>query len=464
MENKNQEFSPETENKPLENLSQEIIQKKQDTKWESLTQKVYELELLISGAGIYLFANLPHFLDDIWQYYEYNFLQNDEIMQMISKIVIIVLKSSASLLWISFILHFVLRAFWVSMIGMMNIFPVGINYQKMPKKYTPAYIDFLRKRNLPNDDFIAKIDKMCSSILTGVFFVVLNLINVSLLYTLIIFGTEIIKYFAGVVDEIYTLIFFTGITFFIILSPILWHLLGFWIRNEKIQNLKHEIFWASKIFLFFGKTTHRLSLVFMTNFSQKKIAYFSVLFMFFLGIMGSFFMDNAPQKIFHTSENYFYSHSSSIFLSVDVYENLRNPEKYVKQVSIQSEIITQKNLKIFLAYPKILESHLHQKINYPKRQKSESREDFNKKKQKIALDFWEKFFQIYINDSLIKEKGLIFQTHPRTSAKGFGAYIHIPHLKTGKNVLSIRIPNSSKKPKSPKDIVWAEIPFWYFPN
>ncbi len=457
---------PKIETQPTEKV-------KQETKWSALTQKVYELELLISGAGIYLFANLPHFLDGIWQYYEYNFLQDDNIMLMISKIAFIILKSSAFLLWISFMLHFVLRAFWVSMIGMMNIFPEGINYQKMPKKYTPAYIDFLKKKILTNDDFIAKIDKWCSSILTGVFFMVLNLVNVSLLYILIIITSEIGTYFLKFNNAVQDTIFFICITILMAFLPILLHLLGFLIRREKIQNIKYEAFWGSKIFLLFGTITYRLSLVFISNFSQRKVTYFSTLFFLILGILSSILVDNTLQRTFNMSENYFYTNYSDDFLHVDAYENLRNPEKYVKQVSIQSEMISQKQLKIFLAYPKILENHLHEKLNYPKRQKDESKEDFNKKRQKIALDFWEKFFQIYVNDSLIAHKGLVFQSHARTNAKGFGAYIHIPNLKIGKNTLSVKIPKNlenlkkeqSKEAKKPeKDMLWAEIPFWYYPS
>ncbi|TAE45962.1 MAG: hypothetical protein EAZ06_11190 [Cytophagales bacterium] len=445
----------------------EINNLPQENKWTTLSQKVYELELLISGAGIYLFSNLPYFLDGLWQYYEYNFLGNEEVIKSLANIVHVSLKSSAYLLWISFISHFVLRAFWVSMIGLMNVFPEGIRYDNLPKKYSEGYKDFLKKKISPHTEFMLQLDKICSNVLSVTFFFVLNLFLVSVLYVLIIVISETLKYIFNITNEIQFIIVFLLSTLLIILTPVIFVFIKYiFNRNERLTSLKYKLSWASKNFIFWGITVQRLTLTYRTHLSKTNanLVMFGIIFAFSIF---SAIMNEDMSKLF--TGTYFYPTNSEMYSPTEMYENIRNPEKYVKKISFQSEVITQKQAKIFIAYPKILESHFEENLVFPKRGKKEDKVEYIQKKQKIALAFWQKFFKIYINDSLYTNLELVFQEHPTNKAKGFGGYLQFKHLKKGKNTFVLKIPEKLNKKKNSKDstkkdIIWAEFPFWYLPN
>ncbi len=465
---------------------------KDTQKWTTLTQKVYELELLISGAGIYLFSTLFYNLDDIWQYYNYNFLDKSDFVAAIASVVYLISKGSTLTLWIGFILHFVLRAFWITMVGMMNLFPKGINYKNLPKKYSETYISYLKEKISPTEIFITAIDRTCSAILLSVFLLALMLMTGASIYLFFIFGYDFLKIFLGEKHKENIVLVYVSLGVFIIFVPYLISLTFLLLkRNQKnaINNypLKIELYYHSYNYWVFSRTLQRIGFVLKTNVHKQVIRYSTIGMgiVITITIMIYEYYQNAERQ-------YFFTQNSAQYLNPDVYENMRHSEKYVKKVSIQQDVITSPLLKIFLAYRKDLEEYIENdetlkrelEIEEKKYQKNiknsqtnerksrPEREEEQKKstieKQKKSIIYWGKFFKIYVNDSLCNNPNMVMQRHPRNNAKGFGVYMQPKNLKIGKNTLNIYIPkikgNTTKKQTEKNaDMLWIEIPFWYFP-
>jgi hypothetical protein len=231
-------------------------------------------------------------------------------------------------------------------------------------------------------------------------------------------------------------------------------------KNPKVAKFqfKISIFVSNLFFPFISNALQRISFIFLTNVPRKKyymgVAIFSVLFMVLLpftfksGVLidgllknRSFYSEGTPAKE----------------IDNDYYEDMRKPQEPVLRVSIPSQTIKDKFLKVFLSYPKRLDKELEKictKLSIPDTTKTEQA---NEQKDTHSLACLDKFFTISMNDS-IYSKELFFHRHHTTSELGLLTYLPTTHLKEGKNVLKIvRFHSDSTKAYRNTFI----IPFWY---
>lgn len=116
-----------------------------------------ELEILISAAIVFAVFNVmdivPGFIVSIL---------NHNVSNTSPFVIVAVLLALflSTLLPISIVIHFILRFYWLSLLGLKTTFQAP-RIEKL--KYAPRYLEFIRKRsNL--DRHIEFIDKLCSSI------------------------------------------------------------------------------------------------------------------------------------------------------------------------------------------------------------------------------------------------------------------------------------------------------------
>jgi hypothetical protein len=76
----------------------------------------------------------------------------------------------------------------------------------------------------------------------------------------------------------------------------------------------------------------------------------------------------------------------------------------------------------------------------------------------LRLHCLQQFFLVRVNDSLYCSPDWLFHEKPGTLAKGLIAYLPTTGFKTGKNVLTVRIPDG-QKPDSLR--VYGVVPFWF---
>ena len=141
------------------------------------TTPTWEVELLISGVAVFAMLQLPELLDRAileWQ---------PRLVDRWGKllwIVYIYAKSAALILAVTFVIHLLLRARWIALVGMLSIYPKGVDWSKL--RLGPHAREIEGKRMGRMDEAIDRADNratmvfalgvVLASILVGVTIVV----------------------------------------------------------------------------------------------------------------------------------------------------------------------------------------------------------------------------------------------------------------------------------------------------
>lgn len=89
----------------------------------ALTEKSWNLELVISGAAIFLANYLPAAADDMLRYYLENLVMDEDFKKIsLPLLVYSFMKVVAWLLILTFVVHFVMRAFWAGVVGLHTVY------------------------------------------------------------------------------------------------------------------------------------------------------------------------------------------------------------------------------------------------------------------------------------------------------------------------------------------------------
>ena len=146
---------------------------------ERLRDRTDELELIISSLTIFALFSLPGWLFDS---YSGVYTHLSTALAIAGTIGIAMLTGVCYGLAACFVVHLMVRAYWVGLIGLRTVFPEGINWSK-----TPGIGPLTKQRyraNLPDlDTAIRRTDRLASSL-----FAVISLLTLTLLW----FGTIIL--------------------------------------------------------------------------------------------------------------------------------------------------------------------------------------------------------------------------------------------------------------------------------
>ena len=97
-----------------------------------LTSQSWNLELRISGAALFATLSLPDLLDSTLAYYRYNLMADTDYMHdIIPTQVLGLIKGVSYVLFGAFLANFVMRAFWIGLIGLLAVYPDGIRYEQI---------------------------------------------------------------------------------------------------------------------------------------------------------------------------------------------------------------------------------------------------------------------------------------------------------------------------------------------
>ena len=91
-----------------------------------------------------------------------------------------------------FILYLGLRGFWVGVLGLSSVYPKGINLEKL--NFNTIFNKQITKYNF--NDFVRKIDKICSSIFSFCFLISFSIVSLFLfLIEILLLSTYADKFF-----------------------------------------------------------------------------------------------------------------------------------------------------------------------------------------------------------------------------------------------------------------------------
>ena len=445
-----------------EPLQKEPLLPQQEEKLRDLTSQSWNLELVISGAALFAVLQLPDLLDTAFDYFRFNILNHTNgVIGVLPLLVFSMMKSICYVLFVAFLTNFVMRAFWVGLVGLLSVYPTGVHYDRIP--YSSKYAQEQMSRKFGSlENYIIKLDRRCNIVFAVAFLFTFFFILIGMGYLVAILGYTFIR---PLIPEEYMPIvkvlgyILAGSYFLaaIVLSlPAVRATPGGARLNYKFSTALQFLFWG------LARPSSYITNTFYSHIPSKKmLRNMAIMMIVFTGLMFvNMFIDlsRINQRIApFNSRHLFTSRVDSLFIDASTYDNQRTEGQYVGTASIQADIIREPFVRLYIAYPKAMDTLLTEIVKEPVWDESKPLTERRRKYAVWSNEQINNLIQIHINDSLYKNPGLLFSMHDKPRQHGWQTVLLPTNLKTGRNTLRISI-----QPKSPaKPVEIASIPFWY---
>jgi len=423
------------------------IEKESPKNWlQKLKEESWEAELLISTVAIFgtvqLFKLLSWMVDwfiDILAPSQY----------FLGYVVSFMGLLAISILTTMFIIHFLMRAYWVGLVGLNSVFP---DYSLEDSAYSEIYTNRILSIIPKLKDTIPKVDDLCSVIFSSAFFLFLmygyfSIIAVILLMIYVNFGDMIPSPLISILKW-----FLLAVVFFQLAFSIIANLKQFK-SNDALQNAYFLFVKWSSILLMgpLYKPLMQISMSFATNFKKQKSLISMVVTFLIIGFLitvTQFTGSKIPYLIYTDTaynESRLYNH---------FYRTEHTDGDFLLGPQIDDEIVKDPILRVFIPVYNF-ESDIVDNM-YGEVEVDDTLQDREKRASKRIL-----YLERYQNYHNIKIDGVkinaVYKRYTQADSKQFGivTYLDIETLGRGEHILSIekKLGDESKS--------W-DIPFYYF--
>lgn len=152
-------------------------------KWlDNLQQESWQLELLVSGFVIFLLIGVYQPLQDLEVTLHWLSQQSSRVMAL--AIPYTILKGAWFTLLINLLAHVLLRGLWISTIGLRY---VSRDVDLPSLRMQPRFEDFLQRRLGSFDQYIERLEKVCSLIFAFTFLLVFAIVSAGIYLMLVFF-------------------------------------------------------------------------------------------------------------------------------------------------------------------------------------------------------------------------------------------------------------------------------------
>ncbi|MCC7096667.1 MAG: hypothetical protein IT472_05770 [Thermomonas sp.] len=155
------------------------------------TTPTWEVELLISGVAVFAMLQLPGWLDDAMLALAPRL---DETWLNVARLAYVYSKSAAVILAVTFVLHLLLRARWIALVGMHSIYPQGVRWDRLGMGKVQREVE--RKHEAPTEKVIEQADNLATTVFALGIMLAMLLVVISLTATLL---TGVSTLVAGIV-------------------------------------------------------------------------------------------------------------------------------------------------------------------------------------------------------------------------------------------------------------------------
>ncbi|GAB4329876.1 MAG: hypothetical protein OHK0038_04010 [Flammeovirgaceae bacterium] len=387
--------------------------------FEKLQERIWELEFLISGGAIFSLLELSQYFLDI------AFTLKMTFALVGTSVFIIVGMFGIKVLTVGFATHLIVRAYWVGLISLHYIFPKGIRENRSSIQF-PFKESFQINDNLEKQIII--LNKIAGIIIS--LSISLTIIISGLLLSALLIITIPCKLLPENLFSIYDT--FISIVFFLYLIDIFSFSL---LRKIKLisyilfpfflvlDNLSLRIFYSKALKIYNTNLNKRISLLIYVPFL---LVSFILTYNSIYKILGWRNLLEEREYVFQLTDE------SKIIKYVHYIDLVKESGEKLSTIAIQSQIITEDFLKIYIPYRK----------NYDFLMKSSSND--------IKEKYYSLVESISLNDSIVQNIDWHnYQTFENDQV-GLLAIIDISNLQKGKNLLKVKIYNKNE----------LNIPFW----
>ncbi|WP_229311858.1 hypothetical protein [Larkinella rosea] len=437
----------------------------QDEKLRELTAQSWNLELVISGAALFAVLQLPDLLDEAFDYFRFNLMTQTTGLHLIfPSLVYSLMRATGYVLFMAFLTNFVMRAYWVGLVGLRAVYPSGIHYDRIPFTTKQSQERMAAKLG-PLDAYVHRLDQRCNIVFAVAFLFVFLLILVAFTYVQVLVIYSIVR---PVVPAPYWLlikIVAGTLALGYLFTSVVLNLPR--IRSNPRGAIWHDRFTAMNKVMYWGLYKPVVFIVntFYSHIPYQKLARTMVLMMgcFFVVVMVEFLVDFSRVNRRTTSLNrhhLFSTRVDSLYVNPSAYNNLRAEDAYIEQAAIQADVTRDPFIRLFIAYPKALDTLLTRLAPEPVWSDTLARAEKRRRFAAWSHQQINQFIHLTINDSLYQNPDLLFTQWGQHHQKGWQTVLLPTNLRPGKNLIRIGI--QADPSKRPEEII--TLPFWYIPE
>lgn len=426
-------------------------------KWlRRLEKESWQAELIISGLALYGALYLPEFVywlsDTLIDFFPVNYYLAGYTISFFYLF-------GVSILTTFFIIHFILRAYWIGLIGLNSVYPNSYNIED--GFYSPIYSRLYAAKLPKIRETIKAVDKQCSSMFSGAFVFMLMYGMMSVTFSIILGIYMLTKEYVP-----FPVWIVLGVIFAII--TIVMSVFGMMGKSEKYRHnekLQTNFFRLSYVYgnftsPFVFKPLNQIVFTFSSN-AKKASSNLKIVLPFMLVSMflTMYHIDNSNIGIMivkGTGENINIS-DKTIYSNnyLDQYE----AEQNIFVPVIESDVIEDPFIKLFIPILKN-ESYIQEEIcgEYEK-DDTLDKDEADIKKIEFNLNCCKQYINIYLNGVQF-DADLMRHRNPQGDRKGVLCYIPSNIFTLGKN--NIRVEKIKNTDQELYDSYL--INFWYSPS
>jgi len=420
---------------------------------QKLQEESWQLELLISGFAIFgLVTAIPIIKLEV--------LDAQFSSQIYSFVIYSILWASMAILIFNLMLHVLLRGLWIGALGLRYV-SGDIDYDSL--KYSPKFTKYLKKRVGSFDKYISTLEDYCSVIFAISFLLIFYVLAIT--FTVLVIAL-IATYLLGNDDlpgwlskgvGITLMLFIVFGMFFTLIDFIT---LGFLKKKKWISRIYFPMYW---IFSFITLSFLYRPLVynFLDNKFGRRLTF---------ALLPFYFLVATTLTLGYKTSNYLNSSTTSneIIANSSNYEDSLGEGGFIDDVAIQSKVITDAYVKVFILFSENIENRMYH-YNEGLKPVDDDRGlgtnmTFNNTfvdKDSLRREYIKTFNTIYYAkiDTTKYQAEFIFAEN-KNNKLGFESYISTNNLNDGKHTLKV----NRMAIKDQDTTYWnlATIPFWYF--
>ncbi len=429
------------------------MENKEKPTWlQILEAESWQAEMLVSGAAIYGSLLLP---DLIRELIDMALLWLPEGALNICYFIFWYLTICASVLIVSFILHFVLRALWIGMIGLVSVFPGGIN--RDTEYHSEHFLEQLFEEFPDVNDFNRRLDDFCSLIFGTTFGIVIMIIAVCILISFCLILSLVLANFLPVSISTAFLVLIL-----LFLVPTMFSGL---LNNKSLRDKKwvQRIHFKMSIKIFgrimynvFYEPGYYILYILLTNFKRNRMGIWAIVGIFLIMLISLPVFMNSNVGLLR-QKAFFEMAETDHRIYVDNYEDQMTPGRAVFAPLLPSDVISGSVMRVFIPMSRREKVLINEYCEAYKEDKSLSRRENNRRRRNQFKDCRVNYYELYVNDIKLDSLEFFRHTHPNAGEEGLLTYIPAQHFEEGTNRLRIvhLYKNESGEKKE------SVIPFWF---
>jgi hypothetical protein len=396
----------------------------------------WQAELVMSGLIVTGLFQLP---DLFIRWVEPSIIQSGELEFTFLKIASMGFLMGIDLLVIIFGIHLLFRGIWIALLGLNSVYPNGIETKSMKGMGEKYWLK--AKEKYPDlTAYCAKLDADCSVLFSSATVIIIMVSSISIcvlaFYKLSTYLMSVFPITPKHIIAVGVGIYFT----FLVVNLVIWYLGKKYPDNKRIEKIVTrfgDVVGVIFSLYIFQKPVGYITSIQMSNSKSKYGFIIMMIVSLLMGLVVSKQMRQSNAFYDFEGDKYFTFNNNTHEILAFNYENLIDKEAEIYTPIIQSDVIADDFLKVFIpniARERERMSFKEYSIKERFKMNNAQREAIDKER----FEVYKQFNRIYINDTLQANLTYQFYAHPQATERGLLIYVPSENFIKGRNILEIR--------------------------